>query len=183
MRSAPTMELTPGDSDLCLCGTDSCAAQTRPVGPCFVRQMRVRSCRYVHRVGRTGRLAADGHALSFLTRNMAPLAAPLLELLQACTSTAGPRQSFPATGTVTPSLHSPRRPPALYLEFCLPRSHCITIWTAAHVRRRCCISLLQQHSKTESIVIHWKQFSESRGQLNGDIRPKYWSPASCRSAG
>lgn len=37
---------------------------------------------YVHRVGRTGRLAADGHALSFFTRNMAPLASELLLLLQ-----------------------------------------------------------------------------------------------------
>lgn len=37
---------------------------------------------YVHRVGRTGRLAADGHALSFFTRNMAPLASELLSLLQ-----------------------------------------------------------------------------------------------------
>lgn len=108
-----------------------------PVGPCFVRQMRVSSCRYVHRVGRTGRLAADGHALSFLTRNMAPLAAPLLELLQVCTSTAGPRQDFPATGTVTPLLHSSERPPALYLGFCLPRSHGIKIWIAAHAVQTC----------------------------------------------
>ncbi|GLC40197.1 hypothetical protein PLESTM_001013500 [Pleodorina starrii] len=38
---------------------------------------------YVHRVGRTGRLAAYGHAYSFFTRNLAPLAPPLLELLQA----------------------------------------------------------------------------------------------------
>lgn len=38
--------------------------------------------RYVHRVGRTGRLASDGHALSFFTRNMAPVASQLLELLQ-----------------------------------------------------------------------------------------------------
>lgn len=37
---------------------------------------------YVHRVGRTGRLAADGHAFSFLTREMAPLAGPLLRLLR-----------------------------------------------------------------------------------------------------
>ncbi|EFJ43202.1 hypothetical protein VOLCADRAFT_121455 [Volvox carteri f. nagariensis] len=37
---------------------------------------------YVHRVGRTGRLAAYGHAYSFFTRNLAPLAPPLLELLQ-----------------------------------------------------------------------------------------------------
>ena len=37
---------------------------------------------YIHRVGRTGRLATDGHAYSFLTRNLAPLAKPLLELLQ-----------------------------------------------------------------------------------------------------
>lgn len=37
---------------------------------------------YVHRVGRAGRLAADGHALSFMTRNLAPLAEPLLALLQ-----------------------------------------------------------------------------------------------------
>lgn len=38
---------------------------------------------YVHRVGRTGRLAADGHAFSFMTREVAPLAQPLLDLLQA----------------------------------------------------------------------------------------------------
>lgn len=37
---------------------------------------------YVHRVGRTGRLASDGHAFSFFTRNLAPLAAPLIDLLQ-----------------------------------------------------------------------------------------------------
>ena len=37
---------------------------------------------YVHRVGRTGRLAASGHAFSFFTRNLAPLAAPLTLLLQ-----------------------------------------------------------------------------------------------------
>lgn len=37
---------------------------------------------YVHRVGRTGRLATDGHAYSFFTRNLAPLAQPLLALLK-----------------------------------------------------------------------------------------------------
>ena len=37
---------------------------------------------YVHRVGRTGRLAAAGHAFSFFTRALAPLAPPLLALLQ-----------------------------------------------------------------------------------------------------
>lgn len=37
---------------------------------------------YIHRVGRTGRLATDGHAYSFFTRNLAPLAKPLLELLK-----------------------------------------------------------------------------------------------------
>ena len=37
---------------------------------------------YVHRVGRTGRVTAEGHAYSFLTRAMAPLAAPLIHLLQ-----------------------------------------------------------------------------------------------------
>ena len=37
---------------------------------------------YTHRVGRTGRLATDGHAYSFLTRNLAPLAKPLLDLLK-----------------------------------------------------------------------------------------------------
>ena len=37
---------------------------------------------YIHRVGRTGRLAADGHAFSFLTREMAPLAGSLLSLLR-----------------------------------------------------------------------------------------------------
>lgn len=43
---------------------------------------------YVHRVGRAGRLAADGHAMSFITRNMAPLAASLLALLQVGITTA-----------------------------------------------------------------------------------------------
>ncbi|KAK9820851.1 hypothetical protein WJX81_002280 [Elliptochloris bilobata] len=37
---------------------------------------------YVHRVGRTGRLAAAGHAYSFFTRALARLAPPLLALLQ-----------------------------------------------------------------------------------------------------
>ncbi len=37
---------------------------------------------YIHRVGRTGRLAADGHAFSFITREMAPLAGSLLSLLR-----------------------------------------------------------------------------------------------------
>lgn len=35
------------------------------------------------RVGRTGRLATDGHAFSFFTREMARLAPPLVDLLQA----------------------------------------------------------------------------------------------------
>lgn len=34
------------------------------------------------RVGRTGRLATDGHAFSFFTREMARLAPPLVELLE-----------------------------------------------------------------------------------------------------
>ncbi len=37
---------------------------------------------YIHRVGRTGRLASTGHAFSFFTRNLAPLARSLLALLQ-----------------------------------------------------------------------------------------------------
>ena len=37
---------------------------------------------YVHRVGRTGRVDAEGHAFSFFTRSLAPLAAPLIELLE-----------------------------------------------------------------------------------------------------
>lgn len=37
---------------------------------------------YIHRVGRTGRLATDGHAYSFFTRNLAPVAKPLLALLK-----------------------------------------------------------------------------------------------------
>ena len=37
---------------------------------------------YIHRAGRTGRLAADGHCYSFFTRNLAALAQPLLGLLQ-----------------------------------------------------------------------------------------------------
>lgn len=39
---------------------------------------------YVHRVGRTGRLATNGHAYSFFTRNLAPLAKLLLALLKVC---------------------------------------------------------------------------------------------------
>lgn len=38
---------------------------------------------YVHRVGRTGRLAANGHAFSFFTRSLARLAPPVVELLRA----------------------------------------------------------------------------------------------------
>ncbi|PRW59081.1 DEAD-box ATP-dependent RNA helicase 20-like [Chlorella sorokiniana] len=38
---------------------------------------------YIHRVGRTGRLATDGHAFSFFTREMARLAPPVVELLEA----------------------------------------------------------------------------------------------------
>ena len=37
---------------------------------------------YIHRAGRAGRLASNGHCYSFFTRNFAPLAQPLLELLQ-----------------------------------------------------------------------------------------------------
>lgn len=37
---------------------------------------------YIHRVGRTGRLHANGHAYSFLTRELAPVAQPLIELLE-----------------------------------------------------------------------------------------------------
>lgn len=36
----------------------------------------------MHRVGRTGRLAKAGHAFSFFTRALAPLAPALLALLQ-----------------------------------------------------------------------------------------------------
>ncbi len=39
---------------------------------------------YIHRVGRTGRLASSGHAFSFFTRNLAPLARPLLNHLLVC---------------------------------------------------------------------------------------------------
>ena len=41
---------------------------------------------YIHRVGRTGRLATDGHAYSFFTRNLAPVAQPLLALLKVGTN-------------------------------------------------------------------------------------------------
>lgn len=37
---------------------------------------------YVHRVGRTGRVDAQGHAFSFFTRSLAPLASPLINLLE-----------------------------------------------------------------------------------------------------
>lgn len=38
---------------------------------------------YVHRVGRTGRVDAQGHAFSFFTRSLAPLASPMITLLEA----------------------------------------------------------------------------------------------------
>ncbi|GAX80336.1 hypothetical protein CEUSTIGMA_g7774.t1 [Chlamydomonas eustigma] len=38
---------------------------------------------YIHRVGRTGRIASDGHAFSFFTRNLAKIAGPLVDLLNA----------------------------------------------------------------------------------------------------
>ena len=37
---------------------------------------------YIHRIGRTGRLATNGHAFSFFTRNLAPMAKDLIALLQ-----------------------------------------------------------------------------------------------------
>lgn len=37
---------------------------------------------YIHRAGRTGRLTTNGHCFSFFSRNLAPLALPLLRLLQ-----------------------------------------------------------------------------------------------------
>ena len=37
---------------------------------------------YIHRSGRTGRLATHGHCFSFFGRSLAPLAAPLIRLLQ-----------------------------------------------------------------------------------------------------
>ena len=37
---------------------------------------------YIHRIGRTGRLATNGHAFSFFTRNLAPMANDLIALLQ-----------------------------------------------------------------------------------------------------
>lgn len=37
---------------------------------------------YIHRIGRTGRLASNGHAYGFFTRNLAPLAADLIKLLK-----------------------------------------------------------------------------------------------------
>lgn len=41
---------------------------------------------YIHRAGRAGRLASNGHCFSFFTRNLAPLAQPLLLLLQVLSS-------------------------------------------------------------------------------------------------
>lgn len=38
---------------------------------------------YIHRAGRTGRLALHGHCFSFFTRNLAPIAQPIMDLLQA----------------------------------------------------------------------------------------------------
>jgi len=37
---------------------------------------------YVHRIGRTGRLGQEGTAYSYFTRNFAPMAEPLIELLK-----------------------------------------------------------------------------------------------------
>jgi len=39
---------------------------------------------YVHRVGRTGRLAANGHCFSFFTRSLARLAPAVVSLLRGC---------------------------------------------------------------------------------------------------
>ena len=48
---------------------------------------------YVHRVGRTGRLAANGHSFSFFTRSLARLAPSVLELLKSCGATVDPNLS------------------------------------------------------------------------------------------
>mmetsp|Transcript_7163 Transcript_7163/g.20219 ORF Transcript_7163/g.20219 Transcript_7163/m.20219 type:complete len:487 (-) Transcript_7163:194-1654(-) len=45
---------------------------------------------YIHRVGRTGRLAANGHCFSFFTRTLARLAPSLLALLKTCGSSVDP---------------------------------------------------------------------------------------------
>lgn len=58
---------------------------------------------YVHRVGRAGRLAADGHALSFLTRNLAALATPLLELLQVSVETPAYDSAYDSANTESAS--------------------------------------------------------------------------------
>jgi len=48
---------------------------------------------YVHRVGRTGRLAANGHSFSFFTRSLARLAPGVLELLKSCGASVDPNLS------------------------------------------------------------------------------------------
>ena len=44
---------------------------------------------YIHRAGRTGRLAANGHCFSFFSRALAPLARPLLHLMEVRGEEAG----------------------------------------------------------------------------------------------
>ena len=39
---------------------------------------------YCHRVGRTGRLGAEGTSYSLITRNMAPMVGDLIDLLKSC---------------------------------------------------------------------------------------------------
>ena len=65
--------------DLCYNPTTSFAVYTRcpPEQRMILEAACLRECR------RTGRLASDGHAFSFLTRNLAPIAQPLTDLLQA----------------------------------------------------------------------------------------------------
>jgi superfamily II DNA/RNA helicase len=52
---------------------------------------------YVHRVGRTGRQGAPGHAYSFFTRQLGKLAAPLQSLLEATGQWIDPNLRFLAT--------------------------------------------------------------------------------------
>eukprot|EP00729_Bicosta_minor_P000547 gene547-23486_t len=45
---------------------------------------------YVHRIGRAGRSGAEGHTFSFFTRNLAPMAGPLVKLLKQAKQTVDP---------------------------------------------------------------------------------------------
>lgn len=72
----------PADGSAARASYAAWAGASSAASPVLHRRLALPRPRLPCRVGRTGRLAADGHAYTFFTREMARLAPPLVQLLQ-----------------------------------------------------------------------------------------------------